>query len=44
MPQERRSHLNLQDAESGVVLCENGTEYTGDLIIGADGVHVSPCI
>lgn len=24
----------------GVVTLENGTTFTGDLIIGADGVHV----
>lgn len=44
MLQKRRSHLNIQNAEAGVVLCEDGSEYTGDLIIGADGVHVGPCI
>lgn len=29
-----------QDAEAGVVTLEDGTVYTGDLIIGADGIHV----
>ena len=26
---------------AGEVLLEDGTKYTGDLVIGADGVHVS---
>lgn len=29
-----------QDAEAGQVTLEDGTVYTGDLIIGADGIHV----
>ncbi|KAJ0419056.1 FAD/NAD(P)-binding domain-containing protein [Aspergillus carlsbadensis] len=27
------------DAEAGEVLLEDGTKYTGDLIVGADGIH-----
>ncbi|KAI9037629.1 putative salicylate hydroxylase [Aspergillus affinis] len=27
------------DAEAGTITLENGTVYTGDLIVGADGIH-----
>ncbi|KAJ5339248.1 hypothetical protein N7452_005976 [Penicillium brevicompactum] len=33
------SRVKSVDAEMGVVTLENGTTFTGDLIIGADGVH-----
>ncbi|KAJ5689675.1 hypothetical protein N7462_004067 [Penicillium macrosclerotiorum] len=41
----RKVHLRLSsrvasvNAETGVVTLEDGTRYTGDLIIGADGIH-----
>ncbi|PLB47652.1 FAD/NAD(P)-binding domain-containing protein [Aspergillus steynii IBT 23096] len=33
------SRVASVDAEAGVVVLENGTTLTGDLIIGADGIH-----
>ena len=33
--------VGLQDAQNGEVVLENGDKYIGDLVVGADGVHVS---
>jgi hypothetical protein len=35
--------LIIQDAETGTISLADGTSHSADLIIGADGVHVS-CI
>lgn len=34
------SIMGTQDANAGVVTLEDGTVYSGDLVIGADGIHV----
>ena len=33
--------MSLKDPDAGVVSLECGETVTGDLIIGADGIHVS---
>ncbi|RAL03650.1 putative salicylate hydroxylase [Aspergillus ibericus CBS 121593] len=38
-----RSRVASVDPEAGEVTLENGTKYTGDLVIGADGIH-SRCV
>lgn len=30
-----------KDADKGEVVLENGDKYIGDIVVGADGVHVS---
>lgn len=33
--------IGSKDGQIGEVVLENGDKYIGDLVVGADGVHVS---
>lgn len=35
------NRVESKDADKGEVVLEDGTKYVTDLVVGADGVHVS---
>lgn len=35
------NQVGSKDADKGEVMLEDGSKYVGDLVVGADGVHVS---
>ena len=39
---ETKSRVAKVDVENATITLENGKTFQGDVVIGADGVHVSP--